>query len=309
LGHVLGGGFSGSVHHLNIRVGCEAAWLMRVVDTMKRHGLSEGERERVWELWGEGVSVRELARRLGVRHEYVWRYLTSSGGVRPMPRRRSERCLSDGEREDISRGLARGDGFRAIGAAIGRSHSTVSREVSRNGGRERYRATVADAAAWERARRPKRSKLAGSSRLREVVEVKLELKWSPEQISGWLRRIYPDDPGMQVSHETIYLSLFVQSRGALRRELCAHLRGRRRMRRPRRGSAPEARGRMGDMVMISERPADAQDRAVPGHWEGDLLLGKRPTGIATLVERTSRYTQLVALPDGHKAEPVRLALA
>jgi IS30 family transposase len=276
---------------------------------MQRCGLSERERERVWELWGEGRSVREVARRLGARHEYVWRYLRSTGGVRPAPRRRSEQCLSECEREEISRGLARGDGFRAIGAAIGRGHTTISREVGRNGGRERYRAHDADDAAWDRARRPKRSKLAINSRLREVVEGKLERKWSPEQISGWLRRTYPDDPEMQVSHETIYLSLFVQSRGALRRELCAHLRGRRRMRRPRRRDAPEARGRMGDMVMISERPAEVEDRAVPGHWEGDLLLGKRPTGIATLVERTSRYTQLVALPDGHKAEPVRAALA
>jgi len=283
---------------------------MRVVETMRRFGLCEREQERVWELWGEGMSVREVARRLGARHEYVWRYLTSTGGVRPVPRRRSKRGLSEGEREEISRGLARGDGFRAIGAAISRSHSTISREVNRNGGRERYRAHDADGAAWERARRPKRSKLAVNLRLREVVEAQLELKWSPEQISGWLRRTYPDDLGMQVSHETIYLSLFVQSRGALRHELCAHLRGRRRTRRPRRGpDAPEARGRMGDMVMISARPAEVEDRAVPGHWEGDLLLGKRPTGIATLVERTTRYTQLVALPDGHKAQPVRVALA
>ncbi len=151
---------------------------------MRRFGLSEREQERVWELWGEGVSVRELARRVGARHEYVWRYLTSSGGVRPVARRRSGRCLSDGEREEISRGLARGDGFRAIGAAIGRSHTTVCREVSCNGGRERYRATVADDAAWERARRPKCSKVAGNQRLREVIEGKLRLRWSPEQISG-----------------------------------------------------------------------------------------------------------------------------
>jgi IS30 family transposase len=286
-----------------------AAWRVKVVGTVRRFGLSEREQERVWELWGEGRSLREVARRLGARHEYVWRYLTSVGGVRPAPRRRSGRCLSVREREEISRGLARGDGFRTIGGAIGRSHTTISREVSRNGGRERYRARGADDAAWGRARRPKRSKLAINSRLREVVEDKLERKWSPEQISGWLRGTYPDDPGMQVSHETIYLSLFVQSRGALRHELCAHLRRRRRTRRPRRPNALEARGRIVEMVMISDRPAEVEDRAVPGHWEGDLLLGKRPTGIATLVERTSRYTQLVALPSGHKAEPVRAALA
>jgi IS30 family transposase len=152
-------------------------------------------------------------------------------------------------------------------------------------------------------------KLAAVPRLAQVVGEKLALKWSPEQISGWLARAYPDDPGMQVSHETIYLSLFVQSRGALRRELCAQLRSGRRMRRPRQaGLGGQGRGRIRDMVMISQRPAEAADRAVPGHWEGDLLLGKRPTGIATLVERTSRYTQLVALPDGYRADRVRLAL-
>ncbi len=158
---------------------------------MRRFGLSEREQECVWELWGEGMSVREVARRLGARHEYVWRYLTSTGGVRPAPRRRSQRGLSEGEREEISRGVARGDGFRAIGAALGRSHSTVSREVNRNGGWERYRAGHADAAAWERARRPKRSKLTDSPRLREVVEDKLAGRWSPEQISGWLRSDLP----------------------------------------------------------------------------------------------------------------------
>jgi IS30 family transposase len=276
---------------------------------MRWFGLSEREQERVWELWGGGRSLRAVAVALGARPEYVHRYVASTGGIRPAPRRRSERCLSEREREEISRGLARGDGFRAVAAGIGRSHTTVAREVNRNGGRAGYRAHDADEAAWRRARRPKRSKLAINSCLRGIVVTKLERKWSPEQISGWLRRTYPDDLGMQVSHETIYLSLFVQSRGALRRELCAHLRRRRVTRRPRQRNPLEARGRIVDMLMISDRPAEAEDRAVPGHWEGDLLLGKRPTGIATLVERTSRYTQLVALPGGHKAEPVRAALA
>jgi IS30 family transposase len=217
--------------------------------------------------------------------------------------------LSASEREEISRGLACGDGVRAIARRIGRSHTTVSREVARNGGRERYRADRAEAAAWERARRPKPAKLASSPRLRAAVEHKLTCRWSPEQISAWLDRTYPDDLGMQVSAETIYLSLFVQSRGALRRELSVHLRSGRRMRHPRRVRRGEqGRGQIRDKVMISERPAEAEDRAVPGHWEGDLLLGKRPTGIATLVERTSRYVQLVALPDGYRAGPVREAL-
>ena len=256
-----------------------------------------------------GTSLRAVARKLCARPEYVRRYVASTGGVKPVPRKRSKRCLSKHEREEISRGLARGESCRAIAAAIGRTHTTVSREVNRNGGRERYRAHDADEAAWGRARRPKRSKLVVNSRLREVVEERLELEWSPEQISAWLARTYAGELAMQVSHETIYLSLFVQSRGALRRQLCAHLRRRRRTRRPRGRPAPQGRGQIREMVMISERPAEVEDRAVPGHWEGDLLLGSRASGIATLVERTSRYTQLVALPNGHRAEPVRAALA
>jgi IS30 family transposase len=195
--------------------------------------LTEREQERVWELWAEGLSGYAIARELGTWPQYVHRCVGETGGVRPSARRRSGSCLSEAEREEISRGLARGDGFREIGRAIGRSHTTVSREVDRNGGRGRYRARRADVGAWERARRPKPSKLQLNSRLRAVVSEKLERRWSPQQISHWLRRTYPDDLGMQVSHETIYLSLFVQSRGALRRELCAHLRSARRVRRPR----------------------------------------------------------------------------
>ena len=205
--------------------------------------------------------------------------------------------------------MARGDGFREIGRAIGRSHATVSREVNRNGGRGRYRAQRADEAAWERARRPKPSKLALNSKLRVIVEEKLARKWSPQQIAQWLRRTYPDDSSMQVSHETIYLSLFVQSRGALRRELCAHLRSGRRLRRPGKQPSSAKDRAIPEKVMISERPAEVADRAVPGHWEGALLLGRRPTGIAPLVERSTRYCQLVALPDGQGAAAVRAALA
>jgi IS30 family transposase len=269
----------------------------------------EWRQERVWELWAEGRSIHAIEREVGMFRSSVRDCLNSTGGVRPRPRRRSERCLSIAEREEISRGLARGESFRAIARAIGRSHTTVSREVERNGGRKGYRAQRADAATWKRARRPKPSKLALEERLRAVVEEKLERKWSPQQISQWLRRTYRGDPSMQVSHETIYLSLFVQSRGALRRELCDHLRSGRRLRRPpAQRSKFQGQGRIPGMVMISERPAEAEDRAVPGHWEGDLLLGKRPTGIATLVERSTRYCQLVALPDGHSAQAVRDAL-
>jgi IS30 family transposase len=214
------------------------------------------------------------------------------------------------EREEISRGLARGESFRAIARQIGRPHTTVSREVGRNGGRRGYRAQSAEAAAWRRARRPKPSKLAANVALRAVVCDKLCRKWSPQQIAAWLGRTYSDDLAMRVSHETIYLSLFVQSRGALRRELCDHLRSGRRLRRPPAQRAKhQGQGQIPDKVMISQRPAEASDRAVPGHWEGDLLMGQRPTGVATLVERQTRYCQLVALPDGHGAAAVRDALA
>jgi IS30 family transposase len=272
--------------------------------------MPEGIEDRVWELWRMGRSARAVARELGISPPFVNDCVGRSGGVRPLPRRRSAGCLSRGEREEISRGLARGESFRAIGRAIGRPHTTVSREVGRNGGRERYRAQPADQATWDRARRPKPSKLSLNAPLRAVVCEKLCLKWSPEQISGWLRRTYPDDLGMQVSHETIYLSLFVQSRGALRRELCAHLRRGQRVRRPpKQRSKHKGQGHIAGRVMISERPAEAKDRAVPGHWEGDLLLGRKPSGIATLVERQTRYVQLIALPSGQSAEAVRDALA
>jgi transposase, IS30 family len=270
----------------------------------------EWRRERIWELWAKGLSIHAIAREVGVFRSTVTRCLNTTGGVRPCPRKRAERSLSAAEREEISRGLARGESFRAIACQIGRPHTSVSREVNRNGGRHRYRARAADAAAWRRARRPKPSKLTLDARLRAVVEDKLKLKWSPEQISQWLRRTYRDDPGMRVSHETIYLSLFVQSRGALKRELCDHLRSRRRLRRPpRQRSKHQGQGKIPNMMMISERPAEIEDRAVPGHWEGDLLLGTLPSAIATLVERSTRYCQLVALPDGQRAEAVRDALA
>lgn len=176
----------------------------------------EWRRERVWELWVEGYSLHAIAREVGIARDNVTACFAASGGVRPAPRKRAERCLSLGEREEVSRGLACGESFRAIGRAIGRPHTTVAREVNRNGGRRRYRAQRAERATWKRARRPKLSKLALDSRLRGVVEEKLERKWSPQQISQWLRGTYEDDPAMRVSHETIYLSLFVQSRGALR---------------------------------------------------------------------------------------------
>ena len=271
--------------------------------------LTEGVKDAVWELRAEGGSEAEIGRRLGLPKRTVSKYLERMGGIRPRPCRRSERCLSLAEREEISRGIARGESARVIGRTLGRSHTTVSREINRCGGRGRYRAHAAERAAWGRAKRPRATKLELCSELRELVIQRLEQDHSPQQISGWLRLSYPDNDQMQVSHETIYRALYVQARGSLRRELTRHLRTRRQKRFARahsnRGQGP---GCIAGMVMISERPPEVADRAVPGHWEGDLLMGTRDTAIATLVERQTRYCQLVALPEGTNAEPVCEAL-
>lgn len=235
--------------------------------------------------------------------------LQATGGRQPVEPRRSERHLSLGEREEISRGLVAGHSCRTIAGSLGRAPSTVSREIARNGGLDRYRACDADRAAWQRARRVKAAKLVTAPSLRQLVEAKLRLRWSPQQIAGWLRRAYPGSPELRVSHETIYMSLFVQSRGALRKELTRYLRTRRMVRRPHAGQVTTGQGRLTQALNISARPAEAADRAVPGHWEGDLLLGGRNSAIATLVERTSRFTMLVRLPDGRASEPVLSALA
>jgi IS30 family transposase len=213
------------------------------------------------------------------------------------------------EREEISRGVAAGDSLRMVATRLGRAPSTISRELARNGGRHRYRAHHADRAALRRARRPKPSKLAEHRKLRTVVEEKLAEWWSPQQVVLWLKRTYPDDQEMQVSHETIYLSLFVQGKGALRRELTECLRTGRAYRRPKTRRAPSGKGQIVDPVMISQRPAEVEDRAVPGHWEGDLLMGRRQTAIGTLVERHTRYVMLFPLPDGNTAAAVRTQLA
>jgi transposase, IS30 family len=272
-------------------------------------GLSAAEQDEVWARWRQGESLRLIARRLGRRGPSVRAFVLQTGGVQRHPPCRAPRCLSVAEREEISRGVAAGESCRQIAARLGRAPSTVSRELGRNGGRSHYRAQAADVAAFGRAQRPKAAKLLLEPRLRAVVETKLALRWSPQQIAGWLPLAYPQDPVMRVSHETIYLSLFVQSRGALRRELQRCLRTGWAMRYPQGKRLPQGRGQLRDVVLISDRPAEAEDRAVPGHWEGDLLLGKRPSAVATLVERASRYLTLVALPDGYKAEQVRPALA
>src|SRR5580693_2435867 len=270
---------------------------------------SPADRQTIWDMREAGVPVKRIAKHLGRQNSSLRKFIADAGGTRPTPRERSDLRLSLEEREEISRGLAAGYSIRVIAEALGRSPSTVCREVNLNGGRKKYRALVADRAACRRALRPKRAKLAQCRRLRGVVERKLEAKWSPQQISAWLALEYPDRPEMQVSHETIYQSLFVQSRGALRKELHSCLRTGRAMRRAKaytkRGVG---QGQLSNMVMISERPAEVEDRAVPGHWEGDLIFGKKMTSVATLVERHSRYLILLKLPNGHGAEAVRKAM-
>ena len=275
---------------------------------MRSWGLSAAEQDEVWARWRQGESLRLIARRLGKRGPSVRAFVLQTGGVQQHPPRRAQRCLSMAEREEISRGVAAGEPCRQIAARLGRAPSTVSRELARNGGRHRYRAQAADAAAFRRAQRPKPAKLVVEPRLRAVVEAKLALRWSPQQIAGWLPLAYPQDPVMRVSHETIYLSLFVQSRGALRRELQRCLRTGRAMRYPRAKRLPQGRGQLRDTLHISQRPAEAADRAVPGHWEGDLVFGKRPSAVGTLVERHSRYVLLFPLPDGFTAQQMRPAL-
>jgi IS30 family transposase len=260
--------------------------------------------DEVWARWRSGQAVKVLSRQMRRHPSTVRDHLKRCGGIRPAPRRRPELRLSLAEREEISRGLAAGWSLRAIAGHLGRAPSTISREVNGAGGRCRYRAVVADRAAWSRACRPKETKLAALPVLASMVEDKLADKWSPEQISGWLRRRFPTIQVMQVSHETIYRSLFVQSRRELRKELTQHLRTKRAIRRPQGQRQPDGRGGRPGILRICERPAEAEDRAVPGHWEGDLYFGKYMSTIATLVERSTRYVQLVALPQGHRAEVV-----
>ena len=270
--------------------------------------LSELEKSEIWDRFEAGESQRSISRRLGRSPSSIRTHLLGSAFRRPVPGPEwSSLRLSLTEREEISRGLAIGESMRCIASGLGRAPSTVSREVAANGGRHRYRALTAHRMSRHRARRPKPAKLASNPQLREVVEEKLEDWWSPRQISEWLTEAYPDNQEMRVSHETVYQSLFIQGRGALRKELWRCLRSGRATRRPQ-GRPASTKGRIRDMVMISERPAEVEDRAVPGHWEGDLIIGKNQTAIGTLVERWSRYVMLFPLPDGKTAEAVRIAL-
>ena len=265
------------------------------MERVRRPRISAAEKVQVWQRWKRGESLSDIGRALDRVPGAIFHVLAARGGVAPPPRTRSRRALTLTEREEISRGLACGCSLRGISAGLRRAPSTISREVQRHGGRARYRASVADARTWHRARRPKPCRLATSARLRALVASKLTADWSPQQIAGWLKRTFPGHPHMQVSHETIYVSLFVQSRGVLKKALIAHLRCRRRMRRSKRAGSQQAGGII-DAVSIRERPAEAEDRAVPGHWEGDMLSGARNSHIATLVERHSRFVFLVRLP-------------
>jgi IS30 family transposase len=275
----------------------------------KGHALSEATKDAIWKLRAKGLSDREIGRQVGLPRGSVSNHLARTGGIRPRARRRPERCLSLEEREEISRAIARGHSARAIARALGRSHTTIAREINRCGGRRRYRAHAAEREAWRRSQRPRQTKLELCCQLRRVVCERLEEDYSPEQIAGWLRLAYPDNEAMQVSHETIYRALYVQARGTLKRELTRHLRrGRSRRYARSQSSKDQGQGKLTAMVMISERPPEVEDRAVPGHWEGDLLMGGRTSAIATLVERSTRYCQLVALPDGIGAVEVCEAL-
>ena len=276
----------------------------------KGYGLSEATKERIWELRAGGLSDRQIGRRLGLPRGTVSNHLARAGGIRPRARRRPERCLSFEEREEISRAIAGGHSARAIARTLGRSHTTIAREIDRCGGRWRYRAHAAEREAWRRQRRPRPTKLELSPELRRLVAERLKEDNSPQQIAGWLKLEHPDNEAMRVSHETIYRALYVQARGTLKRELTRHLRrGRSRRYARSQSSKRQGQGKIAGMVMISERPPEVADRAVPGHWEGDLLIGTRTNAIATLVERQTRYCQLVALPEGTEAERVADALA
>lgn len=255
---------------------------------------TENQKALMWERWRKGESLQQIAQLFDRNHSSIQGIFVESGGIRPAQRHRSRLALTLAEREVISRALVAGQSIRSIATSLGRAPSTISREIKRNGDQESYRASHADQAAWDRTRRPKICKLVGNRTLAHIVAGKLQMQWAPEQIAGWLKHTYPDDENYQVSHETIYRSLYIQARGALKKELVQHLRRTRVMRRSRHHTQKtDNHGRITDAVSISERPATVADRAVPGHWEGDLICGSGNSQIATLVERHTRYVMLV----------------
>jgi len=257
---------------------------------------TESQKALMWERWQKGESLQHIAQLFDRNHSSIQRILAETGGIGPAQRCRSRLALTMAEREEISRAVVAGQSMRSIATSLRRAPSTISREFRRNGGQGCYRASQAEQAAWDRGHRPKTCKLAENRTLAHIVADKLQVQWSPEQIAGWLQRTYPGDENYQVSHETIYRSLFIQARGALKKELLEHLRRTRAMRRSRHHTQKtDDHGRIRDTVSISERPATVEDRAVPGHWEGDLLCGTNRSQIATLVERHTRYVMLVKI--------------
>ena len=263
----------------------------------KRVEVSAAQRTEIWRRWKAGESLHEIGRAFGRKHTSIHLLLSHHGGIVPAVRRRSPQALTLAEREDISRGIASGLSIRAIATRLSRATSTVSREVARHGGRSEYRASEADCEAWGLALRPKQCLLATHERLRRIVVSKLMLDWSPQQVSGWLKIQYPKDESLRVSHETIYRSLFIQARGVLKKELIGHLRSKRLIRRSQHSSkSGHAQGQIIEAISIRERPAEIEDRAIPGHWEGDLISGTKNSHIVTLVERHSRYTTLIKIP-------------
>ena len=272
---------------------------------IRRPGLTSAQKTELWDRWQRGESLKAIGRAFGKPSSSIYCLVSPHGGIRPVERRRSRLALTLAEREEISRGLVAQRSIRSMARKLGRAPSTVSREIRRNGGPRRYRAARADAQALARARRPKPCKLALHPWLRRTVARQLRLSWSPEQIAGWLKRTHPRQEACQVSHETIYRSLFVQSRGVLKKELLQHLRSQRTMRHSRHGSGRgDGRGHIRDMISIRDRPASVEDRAVPGHWEGDLLSGPKDSYIVTLVERHTRYVLLAKVADKRTATVV-----
>jgi len=274
---------------------------------LKALPMNDEKKTAIWLEWERGTPMSDIARAIEKPPATVFSYLQYHGGIRPRRRQRRPQALALEEREEISRGIAQGLSVRFIANVLCRSPSTICHEINRNGGRRRYRATVADKSTWKRGRRPKPYLLGQNAMLKDLVDAKLCDDWSPEQISGWLKLTYPDDEGLRVSHETIYRSLFVQTRGLLRKELLNHLRSKRKFRHAK-GHKPGSGRQISEGISIRERPASVEDRAVPGHWEGDLICGSKNSYIATIVERQTRFTILVKL-NGKKTNHVVPALA
>ena len=259
---------------------------------------SENQKSLMWDRWQKGESLHTIARLFDRGHSSISRILSVTGGIRPPKRTRSSLALTLSEREHITRSIVAELSIRAIAAQLNRAPSTISREINRNGGYDHYRAIDAEQAAWNRAYRPKRCKLICNKTLSRIVAKKLQIQWSPQQISGWLKRVFPENEAYHVSHETIYKTLFIQARGALKKELLQHLRTKRVMRRSKHSSLKgQGLGKIKNAISISERPASVEDRAVPGHWEGDLIAGSKNSYIATLVERHTRYVMLAKVKD------------